>query len=175
MWLCHPPTKRCSLFLHPFEPGQPLCFAFPGTVLNWPGNFCFLTLGSQTPCNEHTYSETTTLRALNPVWEMLEAETPCGDKEKQRNTEASWKCILQSTLPRLSPHIAEVNCPGPDLLEFLIYEIVAQLKPLSFGSGLLYSQGWLKQIILGDSYYYITEKSTTGTALPPMYMELRLI
>lgn len=74
-------------------------------------------------------------------------DTLWGEK-KQRNT---WKWILQPTLPRLSPHIAEMNCPGPDCPKCLIYEMVAQLKPLSFGSGLLHSQRWLKLRILGSS------------------------
>lgn len=64
-------------------------------------------------------------------------DTLCGERE----AEEYW--IIQSTPPRLSPHIAEMNCSELDLPEFLIYVIVAQLKPLSFGSGCSIARdGW---------------------------------
>lgn len=109
---CHvtlpPSTKRCSLFPHPLEPGQPLfllwqsdAVQFPGMALHWPSSFCFLPLGSQTPCNENTYPETTMLREPSPLCERCRRLRQVVGRKRSRGM-----------LRRLGSGAFSPRCPG---------------------------------------------------------------
>ena len=98
--------------------------------------------GAQLPCSEEAPAA-----RESPTWRGPKAPGPqpwlCSQSR-------GWGCHLGSGSS--SPNcldMAEMNCPRQDLLEFLIHKTVSKRKGLleatMYLSGLLCSQGWLKQ------------------------------